>query len=76
MSEQSDKLITEVARLEWQQLKDSVVRTACCWRVSPVALRAALLVDLCNAIDCLRSFEEEHKERLNMAKTPSPNDNS
>lgn len=63
MSEQSDKLITEVAKHEHQQLKDAVVRAVKAWRYAkdgPLAKEA-----LNNAIDVLIRFETSHRERLN-----------
>lgn len=63
LSEQSDKLITEVAKREYQQLKDAVVRAAKAWRYAvrgPLASQA-----LEDAVDVLMRFETNHRERLN-----------
>lgn len=65
VSEQSDKLITEVARREHLQLQLAVADAACRWRVAPVELKELFTKDLSDAVDCLRSFEERHKDRLN-----------
>lgn len=65
MSEQSDRLITEAAKAEHGRLELAVVRTACCWRVAPPELMEKFTNDLRDAVDCLRSFEERHKDRLN-----------
>lgn len=63
LSEQSDKLITEAAKYEHQQLKDRVIRAVKAWRYAkdgPLAKDA-----LSNAIDVLIRFETNHRERLN-----------
>lgn len=64
MSDQSDRLITKVAKNERRQLERAVVTAACCWRVAPPELKELFTKDLSDAVDVLRSFEERHRDRL------------
>lgn len=63
MSEQSDRLITEVAKKEHQQRKEAVIRAAKAWRYAEGKRLAHQALD--DAVYALITFEENHKDRLN-----------
>lgn len=62
VSEQSDRLITVVAKREYQQLKDTVVRAAKAWRYAEHGELATRTLD--DAVDVLMRFETNHGDRL------------
>lgn len=63
MSEQSNKLITEVAKAEHQKLQAAVVRAAKAWRYAQDGKLAREA--LASSVDVLTKFEDRHRDRLN-----------
>lgn len=62
MSAESDMLITEVAKHEYRQLTEAVVRAAKAWHYANHGTLAVRALD--DAVVVLNTFEDRHRKRI------------